>query len=130
MSFRAEKVVSFEHTTVVMGLGATYDLGTLEEGRRFYPMELIVIVTEAPTGSGQSNLSLGTNAPDYDNIVASLNINGVGSGIEKFYLSDLATHGGWTGSVNSGAPVKAKVTKTSTLAAGVAHVVLDGFYYP
>ena len=52
---------------------ATTSLGI--PGRRFFPAHVYIVVTTAPTTMGACSVSIGTNAPDYDNIVPETDIS-------------------------------------------------------
>lgn len=100
----------------------TVSLGTTEGGRKFYPLNLVVICTEAPASVGLCSLSCGTNGSSCNNIVPAILLT---------TLSDLrsvkADVGTSIAAVEGGTELKVKVPIAAP-SGGTMRVALVGIY--
>lgn len=92
--------------------------------RDWYPREVLIILTEAPSSIGFCTISIGTNSPSYNNILPSTLMLGL-SVVNTLKRIDLPS------SVVSKVPSNTEVVVKVSIAAstgGEVHVIVDGFY--
>lgn len=73
MTTNLDHRTTFEAQNVAMDSVTAVSLGV--PGRRFFPAHAYVIVTTAPSTMGTCVVSIGTNSPDYDNVVPATDIS-------------------------------------------------------
>lgn len=119
-----ENVRSVEKQHVAIDATGSTSLGTV--GRDWYPREVILILTEAPSAIGLCTISIGTNSSSYNNILSStllLNLSAVNTAL-KINLLNSSTI---TSMVPANTEIFVKVSIAATLG-GEVHVICDGFY--
>lgn len=116
--------LSYTSATFNLVGGTTVLIGTLESGYgRFRPMHSAVTCVAVEDYSGNAVISIGTNAPDYDNIVASLTLTDLNT-VNKF-LQGIVT-GVLT--VAPGSAIYAKLVTPSASTVLTAFVEVEGSY--
>lgn len=126
MSWSAQ-AVNFETGELPFDEDGTYLIGSVEDGKTLYVDRVIFLFLEAPTGLAKvATINVGTNSPNYNNVVASLSLTGEQANVAKNH-DVLAGFGGQVAGIPETTEVKVRVTHVSG-AGGVFRVVLFGYY--
>lgn len=116
--------LSYKSPTFDLVGGTTVLIGTLQSGYgRFRPMHRAVTCVAVEGYSGNAVISIGTNAPDYDNIVPSLTLTDLDT-VNKYLQGTV------TGVLTSpaGAEIYAKLVTPSASTVLTAFIEIEGSY--
>lgn len=118
-----DNVQSFEKQQVAIDSTGATSLGT--PGRDWFPREAIVILTEAPSTIGLCTLSIGTNSPNYNDVLPAtlltvLSVVGTAKRIAILGTSAVSK-------VPANTEIFAKVSIAAS-GGGEVHVICDGFF--
>lgn len=119
--------VEFEATNLALDSDGTVVLGTVESEYRFYPERLVLRFTEVMSGIPLTAVSVGTNAPNYDNIASAVNLASVQANTAR--QVNLLAAGGTTTAIPPSSEIRVRVNHT-TGNGGKVDVSLIGFYQP
>jgi hypothetical protein len=128
-STQFEALANDQPVIIPMGDDGTYLLGEVEGGRRFVSDRAVAIVIDEPSVSTGS-FSIGTNAPDYNNILAPIPWNLLTLGVEQARDYPILENGHTSPCVPPSVGIYLKVTRGLLDVGGTARLVLFGFAYP
>jgi len=120
----------YDHTLHVEGVDLTAQgntlLGTTPSNTLFYPLDVQFICT---SGSGLEDVvvNLGTNSPDYDNIIRRLTLTGVDEGGKLYYVPEVSAV---VDAIPVSTDVYVRVALQSEVGTGDLQVILTGSSIP
>lgn len=108
-----------------MDVNASYELGITGYDQRFYPETAYVVMLDTPLISTGS-FTLGTNAPNYNNILGATSWGLLGLTANAARKIEVLVNGGSVAPVAAQTPIYLKVNKGVLDSGGKARVVLEG----
>lgn len=117
--------VEFEANNLALDADGTVILGMVESEYRLYPERLVLRFTEVMSGIPLTAVSVGTNAPNYDNIASAVSLASVQANTAR--QVNLLVAGGTIAAIPPSSEVRARVNHT-TGNGGKVDVSLIGFY--